>query len=388
MAYNILNYPGSDSAIRNPYLHTTISAIDPDIMTTEENNGGNGGVAGFLQNVLNVNGQVYSAGTFIDGYDSDNALYYKTSKFTFVSNVVIYTALRNINEFTVVYNASGDTLRIYCVHLKASNGAAEEAQRAVEVDHLRARTNALPPGTNFIVAGDCNFYRAGDSAYIKLLQDNVSDDGNVIDPIPGMTGNWNTAAYAHYHTQSPRTRAFGGGITGGLDDRFDLILYSTAIGQPGGVDYVPGSMTAYGNDGNHYNDSINDPPNTAVSQAIADAIHYGADHLPVYADFIFQNASNGINNTNLFENGTIFYPNPSTGVMNLRFTLKSVSDVEIRVLDLAGKLVKTISHRDISPGTHEEEIVRTDELEAGIYFCNIRCGSKSLFAKLIITQTY
>jgi len=56
-----------------------------------------------------------------------------------------------------------------------------------------------------------------------------------------------------------------------------MMLYSNAIKNPGGITYVPFSLTPYGNDGNHYNDSINKPPNAVVSQLIANAIHYSSD---------------------------------------------------------------------------------------------------------------
>ena len=38
-------------------------------------------------------------------------------------------------------------------------------------------------------------------------------------------------------TQSTRTAAFGGGATGGLDDRFDLILFSQSVNDYGGISY-------------------------------------------------------------------------------------------------------------------------------------------------------
>jgi hypothetical protein len=44
---------------------------------------------------------------------------------------------------------------------------------------------------------------------------------------------------------------------------------------------------AYGNDGNHFNDSINRLPNAAVPDSIANALHNASDHLPVTARFIF-----------------------------------------------------------------------------------------------------
>src|SRR5690606_6406171 len=88
-------------------------------------------------------------------------------------------------------------------------------------------------------------------------------------------------------TQSTRTRQFGGGASGGLDDRFDMILMSQTVMEEGGVFFLPGSYFAFGNDGNHYNDSINKMPNTAVTQQIANALHYASDHLPVIAAFSF-----------------------------------------------------------------------------------------------------
>jgi len=286
MTYNLLNYPGTDTTTRNPYFRTIMQAVNPDILVVQEVTS-HAGVNGFLNNVLNsVYPSTFSAGTFIDGNDTDNAIFYKSSKINFISNKPIQTELRNISEFKLYHTASAETLRVYSVHLKASSGSANEAQRARETDSLRKITNALPDGKNFIVVGDFNIYSSAESAYQKLLQDDLDNDGHFIDPIT-MTGTWNNSLYAQYHTQSPRLRSFGGGATGGLDDRFDMILYSRTVSEFGGISFITGSLVTYGNDGNHYNDSINSIPNSAVSQGIADALHYASDHLPVYALFRF-----------------------------------------------------------------------------------------------------
>ena len=292
--YNLLNYPNqgtlsADTALRNPYYRTIVSYVNPDIMVTQENSAQNG-VDIFLANVLNANSNSYAAGTFINGFDSDNAIFYKTSKFSFVSNTRIYTDLRDINEFKLVHLLSGDTLRIYSVHLKASSTSSDEAQRALEVDSLRKFTNALPAGTNFMICGDFNIYKASELCYTKLLAVTAGVDGHFIDPIT-MTGTWNNISYSNFHTQSSRTRAFGGGSTGGLNDRFDLLLFSNAMMQAGGISYVGSSTSPLGNDGNHYNDSINRQPNTAVPIDVSNAIHYASDHLPVSCKIEFQNAS-------------------------------------------------------------------------------------------------
>lgn len=290
-AYNLLNYPdnvatAADTTLRNPFYRTIFSNANPDILVVEELNS-EAGMNIFLTNVLNANGNIYSAGFFLDGPDTDNGIFFKSSKFNFVDNRAIQTDLRTINEFTLVHILSGDTIRIYAVHLKASSGTANEAQRAVEADSLRKVTNALPLGTNFIVCGDFNFYAASESAYQKLLAVQPANEGHFIDPIV-MSGTWNNSAYAMYHTQSTRTRSFGGGSNGGVDDRFDLIMYSKAIQQAGGISYVPNSCVPYGNDGLHYNDSINKQPNNSVPVAVANALHNASDHLPIKATFTFE----------------------------------------------------------------------------------------------------
>jgi len=281
MTYNVLNLTLTDTLERNPHFRTIFSNIQPDILVLQEMTSQTG-VNGFLSRVLNRVSTGYAAGTFINGFDTDNAIYYKTSLFTFLSNTPIDTEVRDINEFKLRYNSTGDTIIIYSVHLKAN--VEDSLQRAAEVDSLRKRTNTLPPNSNFIVVGDYNIYSSNELAYQKLL--NQSLTGYVIDPFT-LTGTWNNSNYAQYHTQSTRVRQFGDGAGGGLDDRFDMILMSQAIINSGDITYTPGSYNEYGNDGNHYNDSINQPPNSAVGQQIADALHYASDHLPVYASFSF-----------------------------------------------------------------------------------------------------
>lgn len=284
MSYNLLNYPGSDSSIRNPYFRTVISNTVPDVLVVQEILS-QAGVDGFLNNVLNYVSSGYVAGTFIDGYDTDNAIYYKSSSFTFIANNVITTSLRNISEFVISENSTGDTLRIYSVHLKAGTASTDKQQRLAEVTTLRNVTDNLDPNSNFIVCGDFNIYSSDETAYQKLKDPTSS--GCFID-IFNLTGTWNNQAYAQYHTQSPRVRQFNGGSTGGMDDRFDMILFSQSVIDSGNIFYVPGSFINYGNDGNHYNDSINKPPNTAVTQQIANALHYSSDHIPIMATFQFE----------------------------------------------------------------------------------------------------
>jgi hypothetical protein len=288
LSYNLLNYPTAEGTQRQPHFKTVITAENPDILVTTEMVTA-AGVSSFLTTVMNTFGQTYAAAPFIDGPDTDGALFFKTNKFNFISQYTLATTLRNINVYNLVHIGSGEALRIYDVHLKASTGF--ETQRATEIAIIRNETNALPAGKNFIVCGDFNIYTSLEPAYADLLQNNAADDGNVIDPLTGTinAGSWNTNANKAHHTQSTRTAGLtDGGSAGGLDDRFDMILHSTAIQQPGGVTYIAGSYRSVGNDANHYNLEINaTPTNTAVSATIANALYYASDHLPVVASYNF-----------------------------------------------------------------------------------------------------
>jgi hypothetical protein len=247
------------------------------------------GVDGFLNNVLNVASSGYAAGVFINGPDTDNAIFFKTISFTFLVNNVISTSLRDINEFILTEKTTGDTIRIYSLHLKAGTSSSDQQQRLAEVVALRNYTDNLAPNTNYLVLGDFNIYGSTEPAYQQLL--NQSTPGYFID-LFNLVGTWNNPSFASYHTQSPRTRQFGGGANGGMDDRFDMILFSEAVMDSGDIYYLPDSFVNYGNDGDHFNDSINRPPNSAVGQLIANAIHYASDHLPIFAKIKFKESGN------------------------------------------------------------------------------------------------
>lgn len=384
MSYNLLNYDNIDSS-RDAEFRIVISSVNPDILVVQEIIS-QGAVNQFLSNVMNSFGETYAAGTFIDGYDTDNAVFYKTSKFGFVVNIPIKTDVRDINEFIVEKLWSKDTLHIFSVHLKSSSGASFEAQRALEVDSLRKRTNAFPPGTDFIVCGDFNFYKSSEPAYQKLLQDNSTDEGNFFDPI-SMPGTWNNSTYAQYHTQSPRTRSFGGGVTGGMDDRFDLILHSPDINSGNNIKLVPGSYTVYGNDGNHFNDSVNRPPNNAVSQSIANALHKAADHLPVYVSMVFNNA---ILNTPYFAQSTMeekavlsCYPDPFSTILKIEYVIPENSFITLSIFDINGSKLANIVNEYKEKGCYQTEYIAPPQMRNGLYYYSLKSGNGIITKKIL-----
>ncbi len=373
MTYNLLNYPNSSST-RNPYFQKIMQAAKPDLLVVQEMKYSSG-VNNFLTNILDTS---YAAATYISGYDTNNELYYKKSLFTFINNVPINTALRDINQFTVVNILTQDTLLIYSAHLKASQGSTNEQKRLAEVNNLRAVTDALSPNTDYILCGDFNLYKSTEPAYQALVSQ--TNSGYFIDP--SRVGNWhNNSSYKDIHTQATRVNQVGGdGSSGGLDDRFDFILFSESINQSININYVLNSYYSFGNDGNHFNESINSGTNTAVSQDIANALYYASDHLPVIAQFDFGptvsvSDENIISKFNLSQN----YPNPFNPSTLISYSLPSKTEfsysVQLEVYNTLGQVIKTLVNKNQLSGTYQFQF-STGNLPSGIYFYRLTAAGK------------
>ncbi len=285
--YNLLGYPGSDASTRNPYFRTVLNSMKPDVLVVQEMTS-QAGVDTFRGNVLNASQPgLFSSVPFNDGPDTDNSFFFKSSKVVFLGATYIPTPLRDIAEYRFRPINSPDTVRVYSVHLKANQ--TDTVARLNEATILRTYLNGLPSGSEFIVVGDFNTYYSSEPALVKLLESEPNNNGRCKDPLNSV-GNWhNNISFKSIHTQSPRVRAFGGGATGGMDDRFDLMLISYPMDQH----IIPSSYTSYGNDGNHFNDSINRLPNTAVPDSVANGLHYASDHLTVFARYVFGTSPQG-----------------------------------------------------------------------------------------------
>ena len=132
--------------------------------------------------------------------------------------------------------------------------------------------NRLPRNSTFVVCGDLNLYKSDEKAYKNLTGTEADNDGRVNDPV-NRPGKWHdSAAFALLHSQSPRTRQFGGGASGGLDDRFDFILVSDRGLTNPKLAYVKDCYSVYGNDGKHFNKAINVPP-YSYPKYITDALY-------------------------------------------------------------------------------------------------------------------
>ena len=293
MTYNILNY--EDENNREDDYALILDFTQPDLIVAQEIIG-QAGYSHFQSDVLDIvapNG--WSSAPFTNQTaQQDIALYYKHDIFTFVSTSVVYTAqssgTRDVIQWIMLHNLSGLEFNIYGVHLKASSGSSNANQRLQETTILRNHLNELA-ANSFIVAGDFNIYSNNSSsepAFDMLTGASDNNNGRLFDPIDRI-GHWhNNSSYSDVHTQSPRTSSFGGGANGGMDDRFDWLFVSQSIlDETSSMYYVDGTYSAFGNDGNHFNDAINDGTNNSVSAEMADALHDASDHLPVYMDVWF-----------------------------------------------------------------------------------------------------
>ena len=278
LTYNTLNF-SSNSGDRLQYFQSIFDEIEPDIVLVQELS--NEGGAELLLNALNNGGNNFSKARFLDGPDTENMLFYNNTNVTFASQDTIDTQLRDMSEYELLLE--GNLIRFYSCHLRASQG--NELLRLEEVTRLRDHLSLLDEGSEFIIAGDMNFYTSAEPGYQKFIADETNNIGRAQD-LSNQVGSWNNnPIYAAVHTQSTRETAFGGGAGGGLDDRFDFIFSSYDINNGNGLEYIEDSLTPFGNDGNHFNQSINEGTNSAVSPEIADALYYASDHLPVFADF-------------------------------------------------------------------------------------------------------
>lgn len=184
------------------------------------------------------------------------------------------------------YDSTAARFYIYGSHLKASTGSANEAERLAGVVVIRNNADALGSGLHMLYTGDMNFYTNSEDGYQEFIS---AGNGQAFDPYG--TGAWGGVGNAIKHTQSPLLNAAGGLVGGGMDDRFDLMLHTAEFADNDGLTIISGTCRSLGNDGAHYNLSINDgnnnyyPSDIPRSNALSDYLFVAADHIPVIVDY-------------------------------------------------------------------------------------------------------
>ncbi|MBI1184166.1 hypothetical protein GC194_07835 [bacterium] len=281
MSYNLLQFPG-DNPERIADLKAIVHEVKPDVLMVCELQTNEASVT-ILTQALNTNGVgYYQRAPFLDNGDFNNMLYYNTKKYKLLKQDTVSGWPRFATVYQLIHKgalAAGDSVvsTFIMVHLKA--GDTDAAARAKMAKHIRWYIDNETNGQNIFLAGDFNLYSPTEGAFQTFINKGKYPLNDPINEI----GEWsNNEYYAPIHTQSTRTEYFGGGSTGGLDDRFDFILTSKdVLDGTHSINYLLGSYKAFGNDGNHFNQSVNFKTNEVVSAEIADHLHEMSDHLPV-----------------------------------------------------------------------------------------------------------
>ena len=362
VSYNLLNYRNETSFCTNSnnspsakegYFKTIFSYIQPDLIACNEIGSNPTNAYKILDRCLNVDGETkYQMASFssTSGSDLSNAFYYNGDMFSIYATDKILndvgggSLVRLIDVFTLYYNdanlsAGADTtfLTVFVAHLKAGNSSSDANKRALATEALMDYIDSENITGNYIFAGDFNVYTSSETAFQNLINPTPSSL-KFNDPINRL-GDWNnTGSFADVHTQSTHATSTGCHSGGGLDDRFDFVLISDAIKSDANhMEYVKNSYQAVANDGNHFNQSINNGSNTSVPANVLNAIYEGSDHLPVVMDVILtESEPNAIVEINdVFK---IEMVNPSSGV--IQGVISGPSGVfQVNVYSVAGKLL-------------------------------------------------
>lgn len=292
--WNLALYDDAAVPVRRPWMIQVVPGVSPDVMIVQELF--TVAAADSFANLLRATmpDKVWKGGSATYVISAQSAIYSDSLQVT-VSNVsAVHTGGPRDALVALVrprgYLANAASFRIYSIHFKAGDGATtptDSSQRTLECTNLRTALNTAPAGTNLLMGGDTNFYGSFETGYTRLTESQADNDGRLKDNL-SMPGLWNNAAYAPFHTQSPCAGSGCLGSNGGMDDRFDMLLGSYSLNDGAGLDLVPGALPGgygpYGNDGQHYNQSIDGGGfNLAVPLAVATALRLSSDHIPVIA---------------------------------------------------------------------------------------------------------
>jgi len=358
MSYNLLNYGNTTSyctqtnnnmTSKTGYNATIINYIKPDIVGVIEMGSSDFVHNRFLDSVLNVNGVSYYAKAHkmnMAGSTIISLLYYNQQKFGLAGVVSLQHQVRDIVLFRLFYRSpklavTHDTAFVNCIvaHLKAGSQSSSKATRTQMVNQALGYLSNHYPADNYLFMGDLNLYSSNEGAYQSLL--NYSNSAYKFNDPINTPGNWNNnSSFAAVHTQSTHSSSNGCASGGGLDDRFDFILISDAL-KTGSkhITYVSNSYKVVGNDGNHFNKSINNGTNNSVPANVLNALYNNSDHLPVVLELDLDNVIAGISDAEKANQIRVRFENPVNNKLQLSINSAKAKDVEVLIYDVRGRMI-------------------------------------------------
>jgi endonuclease/exonuclease/phosphatase family metal-dependent hydrolase len=386
MQYNLLYYGFNTSFctsqnnnvnLKDQYLSTIIDYVNPDIFSVNELGRGQENVNRILNNVLNTGGQNrFSAATYTNTTNSTivNMLFYDHNKFTLYFEAVVSSVVRDINLYTLYYNdeemlAAGDTIFLTSIvaHFKAGSSSADQQTRTAEAQAVMAYLNSSSIRGNLLFMGDFNMNSSFEQAY-QHITFYPNETIRFYDPI-NKPGQWyNNSDMAAYHTQSTRTGSHSCFVTGGLDDRYDIILASDAVIRGYmGLQYIDGTYKALGQDGNRYNQSLISPTNNSAPQNVIEALYGMSDHLPVIVKL--QTGAITVSTQSLLvESPKLNFSNPAGNELLIKLN-QEAGPVTISLYSVTGEKMLSFPNQALSAEAYKTFDVSS--LPSGVYVIKI-----------------
>ena len=396
MQYNLMYYTNSSGisdcnpntnnlSTKDAALKTIFKHVQPTVFCVNEMGPSMAYVNRILDNVINTDGVDYYSHGLLTNYSGGNIanmVFYDTRKLTLCNNYYITTSYRDINGYRFYYNSNelqnGDTIfmTFWVAHLKAGSGY--EDVREVQVRQLLQRIESMGAPGNFVFSGDFNMVGSEEVGYQAM----VNYENSLYcfyDPIQ-QEGHWNNNyQFASCHTQSTRTSSDGCFVTGGLDDRFDLVMVSPYLYYGiYGMHVLTDSYHALGQDGQRFNGSVISPQNNSVPSEVATALYQMSDHLPVVVDFTV-NATTGIaDRTNNFMMKVV---NPVRDNLQISLQAEEESHITFEIYAINGQLLSTFDEQ-LSEG--KQTITLPFDFPKGVYLLKATNNKHQQFIQKIV----
>ena len=391
MQYNLLEYGNYNSGFAECYetnnntqrkdecIRTLMDFVKPDILTVCEFGATQTLLDGFLRHNLNVNGATYWKSDNIINYAGSNIInhiFYDSRKMVLKKHVALRTSPRDTDIYELYLKtkalAAGDTIKLVCIVAHPKAGQGYEASRRALMQIAMDYVNQHYANDNVLIMGDFNMYGASESGYRLLTQTYSNPHACFIDPLFSVNGvgEWNNnSQYAPFHTQSTRSYSDECFSPGGLDDRFDFILMADEIAfSYKHLRYVANSYRAVGNDGRHFNQSVDQGYNAAVPAEVAEALFDASDHLPVTMK-IAVDTHLGVSETEQPRMQASIAPNPVTNIATVYFNNPKEGKVRFEIHSLQGQVV--MSTMDYFSEGERQHKLNLDNLDKGFYLLRI-----------------
>ena len=392
MQYNLLYYGNYNSGFADCYetnnntqrkdecIRTIVDYVKPDIFTVCEFGATAALQNDFLRHNLNINGANYWQSDNIINYAGEsiiNHIFYDSRKIGLKRHVALRTQPRDTDVYELYLKtpnlAAGDTVKLVCIVAHPKAGMGYESNRRALMQVAMDYVNQHYPKDNVLIMGDFNMYTSNEPGYRLLTQTYSNPEICFMDPaaLVGGVGDWNNNnQYAAFHTQSTRSYSDECFSSGGLDDRFDFILMADEIAfSYNHMRYVQGSYHAVGNDGHHFNMSVDQGNNTAVPAAVAEALFDGSDHLPVTMK-IAVDLHLGVEEEMAQNLQATVAPNPARDYAKVSFYNPANGNIQFELYSLQGQLMRREAAA-FGEGSQQYELVLHD-LTKGFYLLRIK----------------